>query len=192
MSSNSVSFKTPVQKLQLQRIRQPGVILDIGGGGEGLVSRIEGSRVIAVDLNISKIRGAMIYEPDSIWITGDGRQLGFNDCTIDVVTLWFSLSYMKDVETKQTVVDESFRVLKPSGKISILGCHIDCEEERFVFRAEFALPDEFDSKISYAVNRGEGQSLDSISRLLERSGFEIIETESHEFWFKVIGSKPSA
>lgn len=189
MCSKSASFKTPVQKIQLPRIENPGHVLDIGGGGEGLVSRIEGTRVIALDLNMNKIRGAMIHNPASVWIACDGRQLCIQDSAVENVTLWFSLSYMKDNDTKKTVLEESFRVLRPGGRISILGCHIGCEEERLVFRAEFQLPDGDVSKISYAVYRGQGQTLDGISRMLVESGFDIIETESHEFWFRVLGCK---
>jgi hypothetical protein len=45
MSKPQSHTETPVQNIKLQQFSEDGLILDIGGGGEGLVSRIEGDRV---------------------------------------------------------------------------------------------------------------------------------------------------
>ena len=68
-------FETPLQEIELRHVRQEGLIIDVGGGGEGLVSRVEASRVCAVDINLNKIREALIHDLESQWLLSDGRTL---------------------------------------------------------------------------------------------------------------------
>ena len=68
MTRDSTSkYSTPIQEITLKPIQTDGLILDIGGGGEGLVSRIEGAKVCAVDIRMSEIREAQIHAPPSNW-----------------------------------------------------------------------------------------------------------------------------
>jgi 2-polyprenyl-3-methyl-5-hydroxy-6-metoxy-1,4-benzoquinol methylase len=60
---NASTFEVPTQKIRLDRLPQGEPILDIGGGGEGLVSRIEGARVCAIDIRMDEIREARIHDP---------------------------------------------------------------------------------------------------------------------------------
>jgi DUF917 family protein len=43
------SYDTEVQTLEVSRIETGGLILDVGGGGEGIIGRLNGKQVVAID-----------------------------------------------------------------------------------------------------------------------------------------------
>jgi len=176
---------TSIQKIALEHIDTEGLILDIGGGGEGLVSRIEGSKVCAVDIRMSEIREAQIHGPPSNWFVGDGQALCFQDDVFDIATLWFSLGYMSDWSIKQSVLEESHRVLVKGGRLSILGSKIPKDCEPLIFWGLFTLPDGTVSQTGYGVRGGQGQTLDRIVKLLEKTGFKIQSQEDNTAWFRI-------
>ena len=187
--------ETPLQKITLKRLNPEGLILDIGGGGEGLVSRIEGKRVCALDIRISEIREAQIHGAPASWIVGDGRNLGFIGGSFNEVTLWFSLGYMRDWDTKRRVLEEAWRVLKEQGSISIMASKIPDSTEEFVFWAHFTLPDGTVSKTGYGVRGSavhgvtKSQTMDSVVNLLEVLEFKILGAVEHEVWFSITAKR---
>ncbi|MHA2134985.1 MAG: class I SAM-dependent methyltransferase [Candidatus Thorarchaeota archaeon] len=183
-------FNTPIQEIILNGITGKGPILDIGGGGEGLVSRIEGSRVCAVDLRFGEIREAQIYGPDSQWIVGDGRRLCFRDSSFGTATAWFMLGYVRTWEDKSKIAAEVFRVLRPNGLFSLLASRVVCEEDRFVTHIKYELPDGEVFQTGYGVLGRQNQTTDQVSALLEETGFELEAIEDHEFWFRLEARKP--
>jgi ubiquinone/menaquinone biosynthesis C-methylase UbiE len=183
------SFETPVQKIELKHLPQEGFIIDIGGGGEGLVSRIEASRVCVVDINLNKIREAMIYGQVSQWILSDARMLSVKDERFNVATLWFSLGYVQDRDSKAQVLAEVARVLRQSGHISILGARITCSEPRFVLRTLLHLPDGSVSKMSYGMDGRQKQDSEAVAKLLRETGFSNITYEDNGHWFRLDAQK---
>jgi len=186
---NTSTFEAPMQRIRLDRLPQGEPILDVGAGGEGLVSRIEGARVCAIDIRMDEIREARIHDPPSNWFVGDGRALCFRDSSFQVATLWFSLGYMRDWETKHQVMKEVQRVLKPDGVVSIMASKIVCKEDRFLFRVVYTLPDGTISQTGYGVRGKQDQTLESASRLLEDMGFRLERTQEHEHWFEILAVK---
>ena len=181
--------ETPVQQINLRRLSPEGLILDIGGGGEGLVSRIAGERVCALDIRMSEVREAQIHGAPANWIVADGQNLGFNSGSFDEVTLWFSLGYMRDWDTKRRVLEEAWRVLKKQGSISIMATKIPDATEQFVFWAHFTFPDGSVSKTGYGVRGDQGQTMENVVNLLEKLGFKIMSTEDHKAWFSITGKR---
>ena len=186
---NSRIYEPPVQIIHLEKIERRGIIIDIGGGGEGLVSRIEGSRVFAVDIQMDEIREAGIHDPPSNWFVADGMNLPFRNEMFDICTMWFSLGYMKDWLVKRTVLQEVYRVLKKDGLVSIIAMKIDCEEEKLVFKVDYYFPDGTPSRTGYGVRGNQNQTIETISRLLDEIGFTIVETDDYVHWFKIYCSK---
>ncbi|MHA1936523.1 MAG: class I SAM-dependent methyltransferase [Candidatus Thorarchaeota archaeon] len=185
MTEKQTVFTTDLQEIELSRVGSKGRIIDIGGGGEGLVSRIEGSRVCAVDIRLSEIREAQIHDPKSNWFLCDGRKLCFQTEIFDIATLWFSFGYLKESDTKQTVLEETYRVLKTGGTISIIGSKIVCSEDVLIFKALFTFPDGTQSQIGYGVKGNQGQTSASIIAALNRSGFKPTKTQNHDKWFHI-------
>jgi ubiquinone/menaquinone biosynthesis C-methylase UbiE len=178
-------IETTLQKISLKSLGTDGPILDIGGGGEGLVSRIEESRVCALDIRMSEIREAQIHGPPAHWFVGDGQALCFQEEVFDVVTLWFSLGYMNDWSIKQGVLEEAHRVLSNGGRLSILASSITESCERLIFWGHFTLPDGTVSQTGYGVRGGQDQTLERIVDLLKDIGFKIQSQEDNDAWFKI-------
>lgn len=176
---------SPVQTIYLDDLPKDRLILDIGGGGEGLVSRIGGKRVCAVDYRMSEILEAKIHGPPANWFVADAMSLPFQDRSFDMVTLWFSLGYMTGWTTKERIMAQSFRALKTEGDLSIYAGRIDCREEHFIFNALFILPDGTVSKVGYGVQGNQGQTIDRVCSLLKKVGFDDLQVEDNDWWFKV-------
>ena len=168
-----------------------GIVIDIGGGGEGLVSRIAGTRVCAVDIRLDEIREARIHESDSQWVLGDGQALPFRDSAFEKATLWFSLEYMRTSDTKLRVLDEARRVLRQRGVISVLASRVMCEEEVFRIIIRYDLPDGSVSQTGYGVWGRQDQNIDAAALFLERTGFRVMRREDHEYWFRLEAVKMS-
>lgn len=189
MTRDSTSkYSTPIQEITLKPIQTDGLILDIGGGGEGLVSRIEGAKVCAVDIRMSEIREAQIHAPPSNWFVGDGQHLCFQDGVFSAVTLWFSLGYMSDWSMKRKVLEEVKRVLAQNGKLSILDSKIPKDCDRLIFWGNFTLPDGTVSQVGYGVRGGQDQTLDRVAQMLKSIGFKISSQDNGE-WFEIRASK---
>ena len=179
------SFSTPLQSIHLPELPAEGRLIDIGGGGEGLVSRIGEARVCAVEINMNKIREAQIHGSGPQWILCDGRTLCFQNEAFDTATMWFSLDYMTDWKTKQAVLLEVHRTLKPAGTISIVSSRITCIEDRFVLNLVYFLPDGTVGKTGYGVRGNQGQTAERTSKLLRNLGFRLTKTEDNEYWFHI-------
>jgi len=180
---------SPVQIIHLEDLPKDRLILDIGGGGEGLVSRIGGKHVCAVDYRMSEILEAKIHDPPANWLVADARSLPFEDRSFGMVTLWFSLGYMSDWTTKERIMSQSFGALGKGGDLSIYACRIDCREWRFIFNALFTLPDGTVSKVGYGVQGNQGQTIDRVCSLLKKVGFDDLQVEDNDWWFKVHAHK---
>ncbi len=185
MEEQSSTLTIPIQEISLEQIQTEGLILDIGGGGEGLVSRIEGTKVCALDIRMSEIREAQIHGPPANWFVGDGQSLCFQTRTFDVVTLWFSLGYMSDWAIKERVFEEAHRVLNEDGKVSILASNIPESCERLIFWGHFTLPGGTVSQTGYGVRGGQDQTLERLVKLLENTGFKIQSQEDNDVWYKI-------
>ncbi|MCG2786263.1 MAG: hypothetical protein L6461_14290 [Anaerolineae bacterium] len=66
----------PQQQVMLPQL-SPGLVLDIGGGGEGVIAQVGGSQVVAVDKLVSEIGEARDKSPDANWLAVNATQLPF-------------------------------------------------------------------------------------------------------------------
>ena len=189
MNPERSKFETPIQEITLNKFSEDGLIVDIGGGGEGLVSRIDGARVCAIDYRISEIREAQIHNPSSNWFVSDARCLCFRDETFDIATLWFSMGYLRTQKNKDLVLREAHRVLKSGGLLSIFASHITCLEDVFIIHLRFTLPDGTVSQTGYGVRGNQNQTLECVKRLLNQIGFRILSSEESDFWFQLKAMK---
>jgi SAM-dependent methyltransferase len=191
MSSSSrtehSSFETPLQEITFKSLAGTGLILDIGGGGEGIVSRIEGSRVCAIDINMNEIKEAQIYGSSPQWLACSGEALPFRTAVFETTTIWFSLDYVANWEMKRAVMQEAFRVLRKKGALSILSSRIVCREARFVLKMRYTLPDGSVYQTGYGVKGNQGQTMDKIGDIVEESGFQITKRDDNGHWFRVEG-----
>lgn len=93
-----------------------GFILDIGGGGEGVIGQLRGSDVVAIDYKAEELHEAV---DGPLKIIMDARDLQFLDDSFQTATAFFSLMYLNERDDQLKVLQEVCRVLQPGGKFHI-------------------------------------------------------------------------
>jgi ubiquinone/menaquinone biosynthesis C-methylase UbiE len=93
-----------------------GLILDIGGGGEGVIGQLKGRQVVAIDLIKRELEDAP-GEP-LLKIVMDARDLKFLDGSFATATVFFTFMYIAP-DDHAKVLAEIHRVLKPGGRLLI-------------------------------------------------------------------------
>lgn len=92
-----------------------GRILDLGGGGEGVIGRIYGRAVTAIDIRPEELDGA----PGNFKrLCMDARRLDFPGASFDAVTAFYFLMYLFP-EDRGAVFSEAARVLKSGGRMYV-------------------------------------------------------------------------
>ena len=164
--------------LKVKDFASDGLILDIGGGGEGVIGRLKGSQVIAIDLYQKELEEAPVG-PQKIVI--DARQLTFPEDSFGAITAFFSLMYMKTRQDHERVMKEAWRVLKPGGHLLVW--EIDLAErpatrqERYIVRLRYQVGN-FEKGTAYGArwpNEARGEAY--YRQLAREAGFEHLTTE---------------
>jgi ubiquinone/menaquinone biosynthesis C-methylase UbiE len=115
MNEDDILFLNPVE-IEIPPLSVDGYVLDIGGGGEGVIGRMEGSQVVAIDCRPDELEEA----PEGpLKIVMDARRLQFLEDTFAAATAFFSLMYFDHNVDLEKALSEIFRVLKPGGHFRI-------------------------------------------------------------------------
>jgi SAM-dependent methyltransferase len=163
------------QRVVVEDFDGSGFVLDVGGGGEGIIGRLKGSQVIAIDPNQRELEEA----PEGpLKIMMDGRDLKFLDEAFDVVTSFFTLMYIGKSD-HQRVFEEALRVLAPGGRFLIWGVNVperlDEEKDVLVVPVVVELPST-EVETGYGVVwPKESFGLSHYVDLGQRVGFEVVE-----------------
>lgn len=155
-----------------------GWILDIGGGGEGVIGRLKADQVVAIDPSRRELEDAA---SGPLKVVMDARGLQFLDGTFAAATSFFTLMYIP-VSDHGAVFDEVFRVLIDGAPFLIWDVvapvRSDHEQEIAVFPLIVKLPME-EISTGYGMPWAETeQDLDDYRRLAESSGFEVVAAET--------------
>jgi ubiquinone/menaquinone biosynthesis C-methylase UbiE len=110
-----IQFINP-QKIDLTGMELKGRILDIGGGGEGIIGQFKGKQVIAIDPKKSELEEAT--PGDYLKIIMDAKDLKFLDESFDTITAFFTLMYIP-LSDHEKVFKEIYRVTKKGGEFVI-------------------------------------------------------------------------
>ena len=117
-------FEFDPVELFLEELPVQGPILDIGGGGEGVIGRLHGKDVIALDIRKDELDEA----PDGPQkLVMDAKTLGFEDGSFSAATALFSLMYIYKHEDQVRVFWELGRVMKPGGHLYLWDVAFDGE-----------------------------------------------------------------
>ncbi len=103
------------QNITLEDFAAEGYVLDIGGGGEGIIGQLKPSQVVAIDISARELLGA---PAGPLKIVMDATDLKFLDGTFNTATSFFTLMYMNP-ETQERAVREIYRVLAPGGRFLV-------------------------------------------------------------------------
>ena len=160
-----------------------GFILDIGGGGEGIIGQAKGKQVISIDANKRELEEA---PSDNLKIVMDATELQFLDSSFETAAAFFTLMYMKE-EVREKTFKEALRVLKPKGRFLIWDVIIPelSEEDK---KKYFVVPIQVKIRnktidTGYGVKRP-AQDKEYYKKLGEKTGFKLInESDKDKIFF---------
>jgi ubiquinone/menaquinone biosynthesis C-methylase UbiE len=155
----------------------PGYVLDIGGGGEGIIGQMKSAQVVAIDVSRRELEEA---PAGPLKIVMDATDMKFLDKSFDTVTAFFSLMYMRQ-EIQRKVFAEALRVLTPGGRWlvwdAVIPTRLEKQTKGPVFRFRFQLPDKVVQTGYGTLWPEEPMDLDYFTGLARRAGFEIAKAE---------------
>lgn len=180
-------FAIKEQKVNLSNIRLEGLILDIGGGGQGVIGQFKKDKVIAIDHNKRELEEA---PEGGLKIIMDAGELKFLNNTFDTVTSFFTFMYILKSE-HQKIFKEIYRVLKKDGNLVLWGVRIPKRENRIY--EMFSLPlkikiNDIELDAGYGVFWGKKeQSLEYFQKSSKKVGFSEVEFISDDqiFYLRV-------
>lgn len=164
--------------LEVKDFASDGPILDIGGGGEGVIGRLKGSQVVAIDLYQEELDEAPVGPQKLVM---DARQLTFPKDSFGAATAFFSLMYMKTPEDHKQVMKEAWRVLKPRGHLRVweidLANRPQTKKERYIVRLRYRVGN-VEKNTAYGARWPDEERGETYYRQLAREAdFEHLTTE---------------
>ena len=177
-------------ELEVRDFEFKGLILDIGGGGEGVIGRLKGKDVVAIDFRKEELEEAV---NGPLKIVMDARDLKFLDDSFNTATAFFSLMYIKSQDDQQKVLNETARVLKSGGHLHVwdvdLSEHPKTDKEIYIVRLRYQVGEK-------EIETGYGQRWPQERRsekyyisLAEEAGFQHVSTERNKNTFYLLFQK---
>ncbi len=179
----------PPQQLTLEPVQAHGLILDIGGGGEGVIGQLNGQQVIAIDIDEQELLDA---PPGPLKLVMDARKLTFLPDSFNTTTVFFTFMYIK-ADDHATVLQQIRRVLKPGGRLLIWDVNFRDRPPTqtgaaFTYTAQ--LPGK-QIRSGYGVPWPEGvQDLGYWVALAEKARFKVVTEKDRGVWFYLELVKP--
>ncbi len=189
MSQNEKMYVIENQQVSIEPEISGDRILDIGGGGEGVIGLCYKKKVIAIDPRKDELEEA----PDGpLKIVMNARELSFLENSFDAVTSFFTLMYINKIDHKK-VFNEIYRVLKKDGQFILWDTVIPKNDEVlkdiFVIQLEIKTPIK-QIKTGYGVSKKDAeQNMDYFVNLGEHIGFKVMKKEQQDQVFKIIFRK---
>jgi ubiquinone/menaquinone biosynthesis C-methylase UbiE len=185
-------YHTPPQLVKLPDISASGWILDLGGGGEGVIGQVFGSRVIAIDRSRRELEEA---PGGALKIVMDAKEMQFMDNTFDTVTAYFFLLFTLP-ENRARIFPEVYRVMRPGGRWLIWDVTIPPfpggSEDIYTIRVTATLPDGRTIEAGYGAPwPGWQQSAADYAHLAREAGFVVTENAENELLFHLELQKPN-
>ncbi|MFQ5832491.1 MAG: class I SAM-dependent methyltransferase [Candidatus Thorarchaeota archaeon] len=171
-------YQLPLQEVSLSDFPSDEEwILDVGGGGEGIIGRMKGRQVVAIDRRRPELEGT---SNESLKLVMDARDLQFLGNSFGTVTLFFTLMYIP-FEDLDSIFSEVARVLKPGGELLIWDVSVevtpDIEKKYFMVPLTVMFPDGTKRETGYGSHL-RNQDMQSFVSVAEKHGFEMVEHET--------------
>ncbi len=173
----------PRLEVAVADFRAEGLILDIGGGGEGVIAQLKGQQVVAIDLSKRELDEAPGHP--LLKVVMDARDLKFVDASFKTATVFFTFMYI-DPADHEKVFHEVYRVLKPGGRMlvwdAIFPDKHDPAYPNILFPLHVKLPNT-EINTGYGVRVREGQGAGHFVELARTAGFRVVSRRNEAGWF---------
>lgn len=174
------AFTVGPHRIDLSDIKLKGRILDIGGGGEGVIGQFKREQVVAIDPNRKELEEAPSI--GDLKIVMDAKDLKFLDNTFDTATSFFTFMYVPKTDHNK-IFQEIYRVLKKNGEFAIwdiiLPRREDNKKELFVIRLKIKIGDKT-IDTGYGTMWNKEQDMHYFSNLGKDIGFKILESREDD------------
>jgi len=177
----------PTLTIHLSPIEDPGWILDIGGGGEGVIGQLCGERVISIDRSRQELADA---PGAALKIVMDAADLQFLDHCFQTATAFFFFMFT-DPQERLGILTEIHRVLKPDGRLLLWDVTIPPYpgggQDIFVIPLSVHLPDGRQIETGYGcLWEGHAQKLEDFTALALEAGFQVETSEQSGSTFRLV------
>jgi ubiquinone/menaquinone biosynthesis C-methylase UbiE len=171
-------------KISLEHFNPQGRILDLGGGGEGVISLFGRPDQVSIDMRMDELREAPMG-PQKVVM--DARRLALPAESLDTATAFFSLMYISDTHDLVRLFAEAHRVLRPGGTLHIWDVNLPDIRlegtEYVVIQLEIKTP-------AATIRTGYGASWPDAPReendyieMAEKAGFRVLLTQRDQQTF---------
>jgi ubiquinone/menaquinone biosynthesis C-methylase UbiE len=126
-------YLVTTQSIELSPLKTKDFILDIGGGGEGIIGKLNGTQVVAIDTSERELAET---RNEALKIVMDATDLKFLPDSFDICTAFFSFMYIPKSEHSK-VFEETHRVLKNNGQFLLWDVKIPRTEKKY---RQFVVP----------------------------------------------------
>ena len=179
LENKSRFFHQGIIALNLDDVQISGNILDIGGGGEGIIGQRFGKVVTAIDKRKEELDEAENCKCKKLVM--DATDMTFNDNSFQNCTAFFSLMYMSD-DTIMKVFKEANRVLKNKGFFYIWDLKIPErvteKEDIFIISIQVKVNENYIDTNYGIMWKNKKQDNHSIAELACKSGFSLNQDDS--------------
>jgi hypothetical protein len=184
-------FVIPQKEIHLSDFDNRGDwILDLGGGGEGIIGMMKGRDVIAIDKRKDELEET---SNDSLKIVMDMNELNFLDETFSTVTAFFTFMYIPESDF-EGILKEVWRVMKSDAELlvwePIFKIPPDEKDKRnAVIMLKIHLPDGRINETGYG-GRMRDQDESTFLTPAIKVGFKVLEKKVEEFTYFLKLQKP--
>jgi ubiquinone/menaquinone biosynthesis C-methylase UbiE len=169
-------YLVPPQSAELSPMETKGFILDIGGGGEGIIGKLNGTQVVAIDTSERELAET---KNEALKIVMDATDLKFLTGSFDICTAFFSLMYIPKSKHSK-VFEEAYRVLKANGQFLLWDVKIPATEKeyrQFIVPLKVKLPEKR-VETGYGA-KWQAQDVNHFRELAKEHKFKIIDEWSN-------------